>query len=254
MSTSKLWAPGPAEFAGRDPWWKLVHDGPHMIFDVREARDMANHYNGFNVGGMSVAASNEGDYLETVAANQNLREGENDTKVCGEIVSAAKVDNVQDVINKPREKANKHRADEDKLSLVAFQIAALLACGPPQPDTQSGLVTPTLHTCGRERKLMRTNRLFRPDTLAITVHPDKDIFEIYENRTLQVMHAMPGSIEPEPHYDPGFERWADATPIYEETIAKFHEQGVEPPYALVAKWAITGKMDPQFPSELPLAA
>lgn len=247
MSKSKLWIPGPAEFAGTDPWWHLVHDGPRMLLETREARRMAKHYNGFNVGGKAVAASNEGDYIETVGANQKLCEGETKSKMCAEIIAAAKIQNIQDVVNKPRKKENKNRTEEDKLSLMAFQIVALVASGPVQPDTHSGLKTPTLHSCGLERELMRTNPLFRSDTLVITVHPEDDVFEIYESRTLQVMHAMPGSIEPEPHYDPGFERWAEATPVYEEAIARFHEQGIEPQHALVAKWAITGKMDPQLP-------
>jgi hypothetical protein len=247
MSKPKLWTPGPAEFRGVDPWWHIVHEGPQYIWQTREARKMARHYDGFNVGGLAVAASNEGDFYVPVGANQKLCKGETPSKVCAEIVSAAKVKNVQTLTNKPRIKENQRRPDEDKVSLVAYQIAALFASGPPQPDTHSGLVTPTLHSCGLERELMRKNRLFRLDTLVVTVHPEKDIFEIYENRTLQLMHTMPGSIEPQPHDDPGFERWAAAGPIYDETIAKFHEQGIEPQYALAAKWAITGKMDPEHP-------
>src|SRR4051812_36439155 len=111
MSRSKLWTPGPAEFAGVDPWWHLVHDGPRLMQEAREARKMAKHYNGFNVGGLAVAASSEGDYHVARAANQKLVKGETNTKICAEIVAAAKIKNIQDVLNKGIRRENKERAD-----------------------------------------------------------------------------------------------------------------------------------------------
>lgn len=239
MARVSVRTPEGTEFAGRDPWWYLVHDGPQLVRETRAMAEQARHHNGFNVGALLLAASNEGDITTFPGANQNLEKGENNTKMCAERIAFARMINAEKLANKGR------KGYEAQL---AYQAIAMLVSGPPQPDTHSGLVTRTLHSCGLDREVMWNEPSVRPDTLMISIHPEEDVFEIYEHEVLQTMHALPDEIPPLAYDDEGFQIWGASTPAYERGIANYQAMGKEPPYARIAHWAITGFIKPHAPA------
>jgi hypothetical protein len=238
MSNPDLWQSAPRahalerEFGGRDPWWYFVHDGPRYIAEARGMAEQANHYNDFNVGAIVLAASNEGDIATFTGANQKLVPGETDSKICAELVALEKMLRTQEAINSQR---------GEEAAKKLFQVIGIFVSGPQQPDTQSGVETPTLHSCGIDRGIMWNEPSVRHDTLIVSIHPDEDLYEIYEHEVLQTMHALPGEVPPKAHRDPGFATWKNSLPAYERNVAKYKEGGIkEIPYARLATWAVTG--------------
>lgn len=239
MTETAIWTPETTAFGGRDPWWYLVHDGPQYVTETRAMAEYARHYNGFKVGALLLAASNEGDITTFPGANQNLQKGDNNTKMCAERIAFMRMITAE-------RNANKDRAAKEPQ--LKYQVIAMLVSGPPQPDTQSGLVTPTLHSCGLDREVMWNEPSVRPDSLMISIHPDRDIFEIYNHEVLQTMHALPGEIPPLAYEDEDFEIWGAATPAYERTLHNYQVMGREPARARIANWAITGFIKPDAPA------
>jgi hypothetical protein len=161
-------------------------------------------------------------------ANQKLVEGETDTKVCAEQVAMEKM----------------HRNRDDSGGAFNY-IPAIFVSGPVQPDTHSGLVTPTLHSCGIDRAIMWDEPTIDEDTLIVSVHPDKDIYEVNTHFELQTMHALPGNITPYSVEDPGFATWRNVGPVYERSLEAIRAGGGEPSKALIARLAVTGRLQPQ---------
>lgn len=224
MSASELWLPKPPNW--RDPWHDFVKNGPDYIAEARLAREHANHHNGFRVGALALATDSEGSIATFWGANQNKLSGDNNTKVCAEQVAM------------------------EKMIRRGFNhLVAMFVSGPPQPDTHSGLETPTLHSCGIDRRIMWDEPAVKHDTLIVSVHPERDVFEIYEHEELQTMHALPGELTPQSFEDPEFRIWSAAVPAYERTIDAVigMTEGSEPPRAHIARLAVSGRIAPQAP-------
>lgn len=165
-----------------DPWPAALAAIPEGFYAAREARDRAEHYNGFNVGSFAVACNEEGSIGEFTGANRNLYPGSNPTKKCSEQAV------FEEVISQ----------HQDRLLLVATS-------GPVQPDTQSRLVTPTLHTCGECRGEALKLDIVKWDSLLCTVSPDEDSVEVYTYANYLQMHD--GGVLPSEfnhRIDPGF--------------------------------------------------
>ena len=60
--------------------------------------------------------------------------------------------------------------------------------GQPQPDKESGLVSPTLHPCGECRKLMQYRERLSPDTLIYTITFTRDHTELFTLQKLIELH------------------------------------------------------------------
>lgn len=210
-----------------DPWHMFTVLGPSMVDTARYMRQFARHYNGFNVGACLLAAVVEDEKIvETdlfTSANQNLRKWPKDTKICAEPIALAKA-----------KKAGFNKA------------IAMVVSGPQQPDTQSGLKSATLHSCGEDRDLYWNHDEVRDmvddDTLHVTVDPDLEIFEIYETNELHTHHSLQGEVPLEVCVDPKFGIWRKAGPLYLREIEHIESQGEEPLRPLVAKLAITGQL------------
>lgn len=206
-----------------DPWGAFVELSPYMAEEAREMAQMAQHYRGFKVGAIVMAVSTRGATKGSLGifrgANQNLAPGSNPTKVCAEQVAL--------------QKASHHRFDT---------VIGMWVSGPVQPDTQSGLVTPTLHTCGEDRTVMKNLPSIKADTLVGSIHPDKDEIELYRHEVFQVMHASPGSIIPKSFDDPGLGTMRAATAVYHDLVERMTAEESEPSRSLVAQLAITGQL------------
>ena len=170
-----------------DPMQQVVEGGPYYMQEAREMRAEARHHAGFNVGAVAVASNLQGQTRLFAAANRNLRSGQNPTKLCAE----------DNLIHKIQ------AADYDT-------VHAIYISGPPQPDTQSGLESPTLHSCGVCRDCMMEAPEVDEDTLLVHVHPEADIYELYTLPELVTLHesSRPGRRHDFSVFvDPGFDKW-----------------------------------------------
>ena len=195
----------------------LVANGPAMIELVREARLDANHYDDFNVGAMAVASS-AGAVGYFTAANQNLAPGDNPSKVCAEQIALAKVEH--------------HRFTS---------VDALITVGPVQADTQSGILTPTLHCCGLCRDCMSRMTKIQPDMPVITVHPTKDLYEWNTLEEMMAIHRRRLSPALAAIADPGFVNWRKGAENYGQWLQTTLGKSV--PRNYLAKMAVTGNVD-----------
>lgn len=169
-----------------DPLEYMLDNGARLMEDARKARDLSKHYKGFNVGTILIASTLEGEVREYAAGNRNVRPGQNDSKRCSEM-----------------------RALKAALKDECVEIHGVVVSGPPQPDTQSHVVTPTLHCCGVCRRKMQKTKRVRPDALVVTVNPDVDVYEINSLAELDTYHqpGTSGVMEFSYFSDPAFKNW-----------------------------------------------
>jgi cytidine deaminase len=165
--TNRLYVPSELQATKAfDPWRTFVEFAPMAMEKTREWRDQANHYDGFNVGAVALAMTHAGDIALFGAANQNLEPGSNPSKMCAERIALQKI-------------------VHHKFS----RMIAMFTSGPQQPDTQSKLATPTLHTCGECRDAQVDTDVVPFDALMVTVDPAEDRYEIYTFGEYLDMHV-----------------------------------------------------------------
>lgn len=167
-----------------DPVALLLSKSSIWIKETREVREYAVHYRAkpIKVGAVAVGHKRDGGLVVASAANQNLRPGDNPTKKCAEERAIRKLQ-VQGV----------------------YRIAGIFVCGPPQPDTQSGLHTPTLQSCGNCRNCMRCTPEIDGETILFHVDPFLDAHEAYDVDELVAMHDTPDFVQAFNYaVDPGF--------------------------------------------------
>lgn len=200
-----------------DPYWRAVQYGPRYIDEVRSIGEKAIH-KVVKVGALAVASTTGGRVVIEKAVNQNLKPGTNETKWCAEGKIFQRVED------------------------LGGKIHVLFVCGTQQPDTQSGIWTPTLHPCGECREDGADSSAVDEDTLVISVHPDKDEFEAYSFSELEVLHSMSGIQKPEfSHYiDPGFTKWTQNRAVFDTIIHSGPELSLLP--SVTARLAITGQL------------
>lgn len=206
-----------------DAWYAYVQLGPYAIERVRQAAMRARHYAGKQVGAVVLALSESGGTVLFDGANQNLYPGENPTKKCAEM----------DALEQMQEHGF-HR------------LKGLWVTGNVQPDTHSGVLSPTLHPCGNCRQFMKTSSGIEIDTdaLVTTVHPDLDEYEFYTLSELISIHEGTDGHLPlafSHHVDPGFRIWEAGRLAYGFYRNNPQEYGNLAP-AQVARLAVTGQL------------
>ncbi len=124
----------------------------HTVMRAMTAQQYAESYRDFNVG--ASAHINRGNNTQIVSKHgANYKNGSGDSSI------------------------DTH-AEQLVLSelKVGDEIAVLVVVGDPQPDHGSGLESPTLHPCGKCRKLLDESEHITPSTLIVSISSDgKDI-------------------------------------------------------------------------------
>lgn len=72
------------------------------------------------------------------------------------------------------------------------QVIAIAVAGLPQPDKESGIISPTLHPCGGCRGMLirlKERQVVQDDTRIYTVHLFEDIEEEYELQDIIKLHT-----------------------------------------------------------------
>lgn len=205
-----------------DPWETFVRLGPDMIDIARDMREYANHHSGVDVGAVVLASSEDGMWGLFPAANQNLRKGPNDTKACAEEIAITKV-----------------------LEHGFRRIHAIVGVGTVQADSESGLVTDTLHNCRMERGHfvpLWGKGILKRHTKVVTAHPDKDVFEIYSQSDLAGIHRNRATDRLESHSDPGFRIWRAGLEAYRQRVAADVKAGRRPDRPRLAHEAAIGHL------------
>lgn len=186
---------------------------------ARFMRQFANH-DKVQVGAVAYASSALGFIGLFPAANQNLGKGPNDTKACAEEIALQKV-----------------------LGYGFDKVHGLFTSGTVQPDSVSGLVTPTLHTCDVERRLLLDlweRGITDAHTPVVTVNPDEDIWEIYPAFPFIDMHHRRASDELRSYPDPGFKQWQVGEVHYLRETARQLMMGQTPDANRIAYEAVIG--------------
>lgn len=203
-----------------DPWLNFIQIGATAMHYARYMRKFANHHSGVEVGSIVYATSDEGYFGLFPSANQNLRKGPNDTKACAEEVSLMKVRN------------------------YGFnRVLGLFTSGTVQPDSISEIESDTLHTCNVERGHfldLWQDGVIEPHTKVVTVHPEKDIWEIYDAFGLIDLHHRRATDKLQSFDDPGFTQWQAGERYYLRETDKELSLGIEPDQPRIAHQAVIG--------------
>jgi cytidine deaminase len=182
-----------------DYWPEILQMTPVAIDVVRAARNLADHYEGRNVGAVALGVMQDQTIDYFIGANRNHYPGQNPTKQCAE-----------DAVLKKAEAGG------------AIYIPVMLVCGPVQPDTQSGLETETLQSCGNCRQRVCACKLTDGDTLLVSVHPTKPIMEVNTVDEVVALHARQLSLSRSTVLrDPDFEAIAEAPERYQRASRMF---------------------------------
>lgn len=129
---------------------------PHLVDLSRQAVDeLGESYRGFNVGTAFLVQ-------DTTGGRNGIYFGGNYTPFKGAEWNCAE------------------KRAKERIQAAGFdKVIAMAVAGPVQADSESGLVTPTLHPCGRCRGMMCDCELFDGDTLIVTTTLDESELEIF---------------------------------------------------------------------------
>lgn len=206
-----------------DPWLRFIQVGPTAMHLARFVMQFAVHHSDFRVGAVVLAESPERG-LDGLfwGANQNLEEGQNNTKACAEEVAITKV-----------------------LEHGFSRIHAIFVAGEAQPDTHSQIKSETLHSCGNDREnyweLWERN-IISFDCPLVSVDARRDIFEKYSHANFQKIHALKLVDELQAYHDPGFVKWQSGERLYLGKVDSDLLAGREPDRPLLAHLAVTGQL------------
>jgi hypothetical protein len=204
-----------------DPWLSFIRLGPAAIHMARMMREMAVHHSGIKVGAVVLADSIEKQKIGLFGgANRNLRKGSNNTKVCAEELA------LTHTLNRKFDK-----------------VHAIFVSGPPQPDTQSQVVSETLHSCGVDRDNymeLWEQGVMDKETKVVTVHPEEDILEVYSMFDLQNIHHHRATDKLQAYYDYGFVKWRNGERYYTQRVESELLAGREPNRPRIAHEAVIG--------------
>ena len=109
------------------------------------------------------------------------------------------------------------------------RVLGVAVSGPAQPDSVSGIESPTLHPCHRCRGLLATSDLVNEDTLVATTNLAEDEFELFTVKSLLALHDT-GQPQPFPEYHP-------LLPAYWNQILSFDADDERAEMAILEKMA-----------------
>ena len=204
-------------------WQAFVKRGPRMIDMARQASKLAISYRNFRVGASALVVNPSGQIAKFKAANL-----------------------------KPYPDGPKQCAENALLSAVQKQgfnkVVGLFVTGPPQLDSASGMLLPTLHPCSDCRTLLAEHPAITDETVITTVNPQYDWFETYTRDELFAIHQVGEddvtSGELNTHYDKGFATWHQGYKDFNGWLAGGSD-GLSPAVYTehhAARMAITGQL------------
>lgn len=109
------------------------------------------------------------------------------------------------------------------------RVLAVGVTGPLQPDSESGIESPTLHPCYRCRAMMDESDMTAPDTLIATSNLQETAYELFDLEGLLALHRQ--KITPQfPDYHPQL-------PMYWNQITSYDREAEMREYEILRRMA-----------------
>jgi cytidine deaminase len=162
-------------------WSALWQSREHLVIRAQESATRHGHsYRGFHVGAAVLVSCAEPDRLRSMGRSPymiytgaNWKRGRDKRNTCAEV----------EIYSQMRQQEH---------FFPIRKVLALVIAGEAQsePDTGSGIITPTLHPCHHCRQLLMDIPAFRKDTVIITASPSTDTMEVMSFVQLLELHGL----------------------------------------------------------------